>query len=68
MGKALTLRTLAAITLRQVETGTAVVTWLRGALVDINLATTSGETGGTETLDIVTYNTGSYAWTCQDQI
>lgn len=50
-----TLRALAAVALRQVEAGAAVVARLGGTLVNVDLATASGESSRTEALNVVTH-------------
>lgn len=47
--------TIAAIALRQILTLPAIVAWLRGTLIDILFATTTGETSRTEALHIVSH-------------
>lgn len=47
--------TIAAIALRQILALSAIVAWLRGTLIDILFATTTGETSRTEALHIVSH-------------
>ena len=46
---------LATIALRKIDASRPVVTRLRGAFVDVDFATSSGESGGTETLNFVAH-------------
>jgi len=47
--------TVAAVALRKILALTTIVTGLRGALIDVLFATTTGESGWTEALDVVTH-------------